>query len=508
MKTKIFVITLLVCAFVGTFALVACTPDKPVDPVPHTHTFSPSWEYNSTEHWHVATCEHTTERDSVAPHQLDKDGKCTVCNYVAPKMSFDELVTSHKTKLCEFVETNIVAKVLGEKDVLSKSVFVSSNSNDDLGGVDVLYTYSDGETKRVVEYVQVSVDDGVTPQAIADGTATAYKVSENTTKVFEFDAKENYLKQALANSLFKATGFEDQATKLFAEIPSQYDNTRLFSIFIQDGSKLQLKNIEVLKGNDNDETVIENLTNPNRFTVTDDVFITLKGTNIFCNDYILEQFEQDKEDVQISDKQLLEAIEQNCKDNMLNKLPLKSVIEEMFGSFDKNNISNENWYINQENDQIKALTYAFFYRATYTSGYYIITSMNFSTPVSREDFVAGNLPSATYKQEYSISYNPSIQEDRSALANAILTACKCAPADNGSTVILVDNRTTTNAQFGIVGRFTVVEINESGATEYHVQIKYAETDEQYIQEVANGNYTQTQTAVEYHITGDKLTSEE
>ncbi len=517
MKTKIFLITLLVCAFVAAFALVACTPkvpvdspNEPADPVPHTHTFSQNWEYNSTEHWHAATCEHTTERDSVAQHMFDAHGKCTVCNYIVPKMTFDELVTSSKAQLCYFVATNIATKVCGDKQVLNESYFVSPNSDDVLGTVGVLYAYKDGDTNRIIEYAQVSIEDIIENKTIADGNATApTSISVNTTTVFEFDAKENYLKQKLAESLFKAAGYEDETVKLFKEVESPYDNSRIFSIFIQDGSALQVKSVGVFKEDSKDETIIKNLTDSNKFYVNDESEVSLKGENIFNEDYALEYFEPDKEDVTITDKQMQEAIEQYCKDDLLNQLPTKSIIEEMYGSFDKSNISEEDWHVNQENNKITGLTYAFTYTARATSSYYIITSMNFNEPVSREDFIAGNLPKATYKQEYSLGYNPSIQAERSGLANAILTACKGAPAAEGSKVILIDRGSTVDNTFGgdgQIGRFTVAEINENGATEYQVKIKHSTSDEQYIQEIANGNYAQTKTAAEHNITGNKLSA--
>lgn len=38
---------------------------------PHVHTFSDKWSYNDTEHWHVATCEHTSETVGKSLHTWD-----------------------------------------------------------------------------------------------------------------------------------------------------------------------------------------------------------------------------------------------------------------------------------------------------------------------------------------------------------------------------------------------------------------------------------------------------
>ena len=46
------------------------------------HTFSKRWSMSATEHWHVATCEHATEKSDVAKHSdADEDGMCDVCEY-------------------------------------------------------------------------------------------------------------------------------------------------------------------------------------------------------------------------------------------------------------------------------------------------------------------------------------------------------------------------------------------------------------------------------------------
>lgn len=74
--------------------------------------------------------------------------------------------------------------------------------------------------------------------------------------------------------------------------------------------------------------------------------------------------------------------------------------------------------------------------------------------------------------------------------------------DNGG---ILDN---TFGGDGHVRRFTVVEINENGATEYQVKIKNATSDSQFIQEIENGHYAQTKDATQHQVTGDKLVAEE
>lgn len=65
-----------------------------------THTFSEAWSSDATNHWHAATCEHGEIKDSLAPHSdANEDGKCDVCEY--------EIGHSHTySKDWSFDETN------------------------------------------------------------------------------------------------------------------------------------------------------------------------------------------------------------------------------------------------------------------------------------------------------------------------------------------------------------------------------------------------------------------
>lgn len=76
--------------FAGVVAILAlemigCQTDTDT----HEHTYSTEWSKDATNHWHAATCEHTTEVSDKAAHTFDeavvtketKTYTCTVCNY-------------------------------------------------------------------------------------------------------------------------------------------------------------------------------------------------------------------------------------------------------------------------------------------------------------------------------------------------------------------------------------------------------------------------------------------
>lgn len=79
------------------------TITKTETPSIHTHTFASGWSNNETEHWHAATCEHTTLKDGVAPHVYDddKDATCNVCGYTRTIVHVHEFETTWTTNETE-----------------------------------------------------------------------------------------------------------------------------------------------------------------------------------------------------------------------------------------------------------------------------------------------------------------------------------------------------------------------------------------------------------------------
>ena len=70
---------------VKTFTCTVCkqTKTEAIPALGHEHTYSTEWSKNETEHWHAATCEHTSEKKDVAAHVYDddNDASCNVCGY-------------------------------------------------------------------------------------------------------------------------------------------------------------------------------------------------------------------------------------------------------------------------------------------------------------------------------------------------------------------------------------------------------------------------------------------
>lgn len=74
--TALFVALMLVA--LAMLAFTACN-DKgnEKENEEHIHTFATEWQNDEVQHWHAATCEHTTEKSNVEPHKWN-DGSVTV----------------------------------------------------------------------------------------------------------------------------------------------------------------------------------------------------------------------------------------------------------------------------------------------------------------------------------------------------------------------------------------------------------------------------------------------
>lgn len=89
---------ILLCVLLAmSLMFVACKKDKgedntEADTTQHTHTYDDSaWSSDQTNHWHAATCEHTSEQKDLAAHaDANGDGVCDVCAYVMCAHTFEK----------------------------------------------------------------------------------------------------------------------------------------------------------------------------------------------------------------------------------------------------------------------------------------------------------------------------------------------------------------------------------------------------------------------------------
>lgn len=77
-RTRVTISMVLILVMVMSMAFAGCEPSS--QSTEHEHTYSQTWTSNDTQHWHAATCEHSTEKKDVANHvDADLNGECDVC---------------------------------------------------------------------------------------------------------------------------------------------------------------------------------------------------------------------------------------------------------------------------------------------------------------------------------------------------------------------------------------------------------------------------------------------
>ena len=209
----------------------------------------------------------------------------------------------------------------------------------------------------------------------------------------------------------------------------------------------------------------------------------------------------DVDETQITDAELIAALEENCKDDLLKAVhigvPLRSEI-----------VDEESWYVTTDSQsQITKVEYAFFYRETSTSNYYIVCSATFVSPVRKKDICNNEIGNVTYNSEYTLNYNPSIQETRSVLAEAILKTCLGGEFTTTSIRIIIDHGYILDGILKDSNTFTVAELTATRVQQYVIVIKETSNDAGYISNLQDASKYRISSQKSYEITGTKLIAE-
>ena len=140
----------------------------------HEHTFDESkWESNETQHWHPATCEHTTQKGSAAKHEFEED----TTKYVEPTCSKPGKKVE-VCKVCKYEKETVltaahdlqpVAHDQGEGEVAETIQKCSKDAyyQIDFQAADAAATLNVSGDRKSAGYVKLS------SQVKTDGTGTA-----------------------------------------------------------------------------------------------------------------------------------------------------------------------------------------------------------------------------------------------------------------------------------------------------------------------------------------------
>ena len=152
----------------------------------HTHTFASEWTSDATNHWHTATCEHTTEVSGKAEHSFgdwtvtkaateevegSKERTCTVCGYKATEV-IPKLVHTHT--FGEYVSNNDATTEADGTKTRECSVCGYKDTVTDEGSMIVVpegyILTSEKELEIIIDQTHTALEDIPIIQAIAEQT--------------------------------------------------------------------------------------------------------------------------------------------------------------------------------------------------------------------------------------------------------------------------------------------------------------------------------------------------
>lgn len=394
-----------------------------------------------------------------------------------------------------------------------KCTLVASEDQEYLQQVNFVYTLKTGKTTRAVKLATVTMNEDLTFNKIVEHYTSQSKLANDefdviknvsTQTIFEFDAKENYDRQDVADAVYAAYN-KTSDVKLFNQTESPRTGYARMTYLENTKSSLIVNQFDV-RNNKDDQILISNIQNPELRRDKKVVSThTVDGTVYYDNAYELEDIkdgsEVDPPVVEtITKQQIIDALDANCK---------KSVIDNSFSSLniDYNKVSDGKWYVSTNTEgKITGAEYTYNYNVSEKNVYYAVGKVELETPVNAKDFVAGNFENETYSKVYGINYNPTIQEARQNLTDAI---CGKIFETNGTVIgrYIVDNGFAESDPVlsGTIRMFTVIEVTDKGVQQANVNIKTSSNDAEYINKLNNENDHRVFDKVAKEISGSEVT---
>lgn len=394
-----------------------------------------------------------------------------------------------------------------------KCTLVASEDQEYLQQVNFVYTLKTGETTRAVKLATVTMNEDLTFSEIVEHYTSQSKLANdefdviknvNTQTIFEFDAKENYDRQDVADAVYAVLETSSDI-KLFNQSESPTAGYERMTYLENIDNNYTIHQFDV-RNSSTDEGLIKNLSRPNNLRDYKEVSKTsVDGTVYYDNAYELEDIkggsEVDPPVVEtITKQQIIDALDTNFK---------KNAVQECFSfTIDENSISNGKWYITTTEDgKISEAEYTFNYDRTNTNTqHFCISKVKFNTPITAKDLTEGNIINEKYSEVYRFDYAESIQAARQELTDAI---CEKAFETNGTVIgrYIVDNGNASSDPVlsGTIRMFTVIEVTDKGVQQANVNIKTSSNDAEYINKLNDENDHRVFDKVAKELSGSEVT---
>ena len=200
------------------------------------------------------------------------------------------------------------------------------------------------------------------------------------------------------------------------------------------------------------------------------------------------------DDAEVSDAELIVALKKNCAYGLLEK-----ALSRIEKNLDIDKMSNQEWYLlNDVQGNVIGANCLFNYTSDETAAYKILSKVLFNKSFQKNELKNETFENVTFERIYTLFYNPSIQPNNAELTDAIFEAL--GVEDTGAERIIVDK----GGASGEYKEFQVVEITESEIKEYVVDIKYAISNEELLQNLDKYGLVRTVSSKTIQIEGRKL----
>ncbi len=174
-------------------------------------------------------------------------------------------------------------------------------------------------------------------------------------------------------------------------------------------------------------------------------------------------------------------------DNVLKKAFRASYNE------NKDKVTSFQWDLGEANDnnEVQHAKLTFLWENGNDATLYVY-NVDFNTPINVNNLKDSSTISnaaATYSQEYTFSYDNSIQGTRTELVNAILQNAITDGFDyQNAEIVFKDTGSSTNATLGTVENFAVILQTENGIRQISIGIQSSNSDSGLIAKLENGKF--------------------
>lgn len=188
----------------------------------HTHVYSDEWTADANNHWHASLCGHEVTSDSAA-HTADIMGVCTVCGYKVSQPVIADIedaleIAEYNSSIPEHAEGTYTTSLIDYAGQPRSSEYeISYDKYEDFTYVNETFHGSYGDTVTETWYSQLSngsmysvvSEDGSTPSANTDG------ISENDLKGYAFT-------NPLNDNFAAGNGLEEFASTIYYFLTENY----------------------------------------------------------------------------------------------------------------------------------------------------------------------------------------------------------------------------------------------------------------------------------------------